>query len=153
MDRIDATFDDVTIDEAIAQFQNVCDKIVEYDTKSGLDKMLSKAMINAETPDERFKAEQLMSIRGNILDQLRILRYINTPIRQEGTLQSRGKDSVQLKNIFISSGAQIEYMSDGAWKFAILKYDETEQRFILVNAWNRKTEVENIDGIYARVRE
>lgn len=152
MDRINDIFDNVTIDEAISRFQAVCNKIVEFDSKSGLEKMLSNGILNTETADERFKANWLMEIRGTILEQLRMLDYINMPIRQEGTLQSRGKDTVQLKNISISSGAQIEYMLVGEWKFAILKYDEDKQHFILVNAWNRKTEVENIDGIYARIR-
>ena len=153
MDKKEEKWDNVSIDEAISRFQSVCDKIVEYDSKSGLDTMLSKAILNAETPDERFKAEWLMSIRSSILDQLRILHYINLPIRQEGILQSRGKDVVQLKNVTISGGAQVEYLSDGAWKFAILKFDEKTGKNVLVNAWNRKTEVENIDGIHARVRE
>lgn len=153
MNKKDTDFSNVTIDEAIEKFQSVCDKIVEFDTNSGLDKMLSQAILSAQTADERFKAQWLMSVRNTILDQLRILRYINKAVRQEGTLQSRGTDSVQLKNIFLSNGAQIEYLLDGEWKFAILNYDEKEKKFTLINAWNRKTEVDNIDGIYARTRD
>lgn len=145
-------YENITIDDAISRFCKVFDTIDVFDSKQGISEMMTKAMVNAKTADERFKAGYLSRIMGIINDQIETLRYINKPVRQEGTLQTRSKDEVQLKNITISSGAQIEYLSDGEWKFGALRYDEKTGRHVIVNVENGKPVVENVDGIHARIR-
>lgn len=142
----------INIDEAISRFCSVFAAIDIYDSKAGFSEMMAKAIVNTKTADERYKARQLAKIMGTINDQIETLRYLNKPVRQEGILQSRSDRTVQLKNITLESGAQIEYLMDDEWNFGVLRYDENIGKFIIINANNGKAEIKNLDGIHARVR-
>ncbi len=141
-----------TIDEFFKFAEALTKKMHEAMDGKGFEEKFAHAMINATDPDSKFKADMAVNMYTvlNIMDTF--VKYINKPVKCEGTLQRKLDGTAMLNEYPVPVGSLVEVWIDDKWNLGKIAQNSQTKQLTVIDVINQKTIINKIEQIKARIR-
>ncbi|MBQ9304583.1 hypothetical protein [Butyrivibrio sp.] len=140
------------VDDLFKHTEMITKKMHELMTSKGFDEKFATAMINANDPDSKFKADMAVKLSTvlNLMDMF--VGYINKPVKKEGMLQRKLDGTAMLDDYPVAVGSLVEFWKDDKWNLGKLTQNSQTKQLTIVDVMTQKTCIDKIEQIKARIR-